>query len=158
MRRYIDIGQWNGECVSVFVRGMEICWAGNRVCSMPVRCKNEEYRRLAEEYDIHFIFDDHVPTLDFYTVPYVEIMAEDSLGGYIGTVGEMAGLDSLAPVCYISRERSCCLIGENIREWLERLDSWREGWTRTQDVAVFRSKEEAEAAYAFISWEELGLL
>ena len=39
--------------------------------------------------------------VDFYAVPRVDIMAVDSRGGYIGTVGGLTDIESEFPICYI---------------------------------------------------------
>ncbi|WP_245975473.1 hypothetical protein [Oceanobacillus chungangensis] len=74
---------------------------------MSVYHKNEEYQKYANDYDIQFIFDDDIPHLEFNTVPYVDIMAIDSNGGFIGTVGQQCDLESDAPICYINRDLEC---------------------------------------------------
>ena len=66
---------------------------GKTVYSMLVEDRDEEYQRYADEYDIHFIFDDKTVNIDFFTVPWIDIMAWDSEGGYIGTIGGTADID-----------------------------------------------------------------
>ena len=77
---YLDAAS-NG-CTAVYVKDAEVVPAGTTISSMPVKMKNREYQKYAEEYDICFIFDDHIPALPFYTVPWVDLMATDSRGGY----------------------------------------------------------------------------
>ena len=80
-RIYLDVTQWG--CTGLLIKDTEIVWAGTTVYPMPVRDKENPYSKMAEEYDIHFIFDDAVPKINFYTIPRVDIMAQDSDGGYI---------------------------------------------------------------------------
>ena len=74
-RVYIDMSQVDGSCVGVFVSGKEVVPVGTTAYSMPVEDRDEEYQRYADEYDIHFIFDDRMVNIDFFTVPWIDIMA-----------------------------------------------------------------------------------
>ena len=114
-KMYLDETETH-ECTSLFMRDVEIIHAGTTVYSMPVKEKNSEYEKFGNEYDIHFIFDDDIPHIDFYTIPQVDIMATDSLGGFIGTVGQISDLESDAPICYIDKERNCYLVAENAKD------------------------------------------
>lgn len=144
---YLDMTEAN--CTSVFVKDAKVIPAGTTVYSMQVKDKNEEYQRFAAEYDIHFIFDDNIPKPDFYTIPYVDIMAVDSCGGYIGTIGEMSGPESDAPICYINKNRSCFLLAENFKELTENPESWKTRLKPYDEIEFFRSKAEAREKYEF---------
>lgn len=109
---YLDMTQAT-MCIGAFVADAEVIPAGAVVSSMSVKHKNSEYERYAREYDIHFIFDDKVPAVDFYTIPMVEIIATDSAGGYIGSVGQATDLQKEIPICYIDRDKNCYLIARN---------------------------------------------
>ena len=102
---YLDTTQAN-MCISIYVNDAEVVQAGASVNVMSVKHKNSEYQKYAEEYDIHFIFADDVPKVDFYTVPMVDIFAVDSAGGYIGSVGQSADLEADIPICYIDAEKN----------------------------------------------------
>ena len=97
---YLDTTQSN-ICIGVFANGAEVVLAGTTVNAMAVKYKNGEYQRFAEEYDIHFIFEDNIPKIDFYAIPMVEIFAVDSSGGYIGSLGQPTDLQENIPICYI---------------------------------------------------------
>lgn len=146
---YLDITQAS-MCISVCVRDAEVILAGTTVSSMSVRQKNTEYQRFAEEYDIHFIFDDNVPKVDFYTVPMVEIFAEDSQGGYLGSLGQPVNLQEDIPICYMDKDRKCYLIAENGRDFLAKVSDWRSGMALCQEVEFFESKEDAQKKYEFL--------
>lgn len=150
---YVDQTK-NDGCVGYFVKGAELIPAGTTVSSMPVREKNDEYRRYAEEYDIHFIFDDHVPVIDFYTVPWVDIMAEDSDGGLIGMIGQNCDLESGAPVCYISRDRRCYQIAENGAAFLEKVREWKNHMTVCNEVVFYPSRKDAGRKLEFFAVKE----
>lgn len=148
MKKYIDQEEWN--CTGVFVKGVEITAAGNTIHSMQIKDKNDEYQKIAEKYDIHFIFDDHIPKLDFYTIPYIDIMATDSFGGYIGTIGGTSGFESREPVCYISKEKQCYVAADNFNVFMQHLDSWKNQMTAEETVAFYKTKSDAKAANDFL--------
>lgn len=146
---YMDMTKPGNEVVGVFVQGAELVPAGTTIYSMPVTEKNEEYRRFAEEYDIHFIFDDNIPQVDFYAVPWIDIMAVDSRGGMIGTLGRCSDLESDAAICYIDKDRKCYRVAENGKEFLEHVRGWRERMERCEDVVIYACGEEAERELEF---------
>ena len=141
------------ECTSVWLKDAEVIWAGATIYSMPVKHKNQEYQRFADEYDIHFIFDDNIPALDFYTVPLVEIFAVDSNGGYLGSVGEGIDLDGNAPICYIDKEHNCYLIVNKSKDFLNHVANWKACLTPYKEVEFFSSKEEAMKKYEFLDYK-----
>lgn len=142
-------------CLSVFVNDAEVILAGATCSSMSVRHRNSEYQRYADEYDIHFIFDDNVPALDFYTIPQVDIFATDSNGGYIGSLGKAVCFESDAPICYIDRNKNCFLITNNGTDFLENVKQWKELLIPCPEVEFFKSKEEAEQKYEFLDRGEI---
>lgn len=141
-RLYLDATTLT-DCMSVIIKDTEVIWAGTTVYSMPVKCKNAEYQRYAQEYDIHFIFDDNIPQIDFYTIPRVDIMATDSRGGYIGTIGEQCDLGSEAPVCYIDRTRKCFLLGKCGKDFLQKISTWQDNLEAYEGIMFYESKEAA---------------
>ena len=145
---YIDKNEMPGA-TSIWMRDVEIKWAGVVVCSMSVKDKDEKYQQYEEQYDIQFIFDDKQPDIDFYTVPMVEIFARDSIGGYIGTVGENVDYESTAPICYISKNKECFLIAESFKCLISEPDNWKEKMTPYYEVKIFSSKKEAENNFEF---------
>lgn len=80
-KMYLDMTQYSN--VNVLLDEFELIPVGTTIHSMSVVDKNAEYEKLAKEYDVHFIFDDNVPTVDVYTIPFVDIMAVDSCNGYM---------------------------------------------------------------------------
>lgn len=146
---YLDRTKFTGAiCVNLI--DTEVIPAGTTIFSMSVHDKNNEYQKYANDYDIQFIFDDDIPHLEFYTVPFVEIMAKDSKGGFIGTVGQQCDLDSDAPICYISRDLECLIISENGKEFLSNRESWHDNLKPYDKITVYRSKAEAEMELEFI--------
>ena len=146
---YLDMTQAN-MCIGVFVKDTEVIPAGTTVNTMSVKHKNDEYQRFADEYDIHFIFDDNVPRIDFYTVPMVDIFAVDSAGGYIGSVGQATDLQKDTPICYIDKYKRCYLIAENGEEFLKKVNWWKERLIHYPDIEFFGSLEAASEGYEFL--------
>ncbi|MBU9728743.1 hypothetical protein [Diplocloster modestus] len=138
------------SCTAVYMRDTEIIQAGTTIYSMPVKDKNAEYQKFADKYDIHFIFEDSLPEIDFYTIPRVDIMAVDSCGGYIGTIGEICDLKSDAPICYLDRNRNCYLIAENGKDFLKTVNSWKTQLKPYDEVIFYHSKEEAKKNHEFL--------
>lgn len=140
----------NMGCSSVFVKDAEVIPAGTTVSSMSIKNKNEEYQKYGDEYDIHFIFDDNIPEIDFYTIPQVDIFAADSKGGFFGAVGGVTDIDSAWPVCYIDGNRRCFIIADNMRSFLKASSCWRKNMVQDKKIIFFPSKKEAEKEYEFI--------
>ena len=146
---YLDMTQ--NPCTSVFVKDTTIIPAGTTIYSMPVKDKNDEYNSLADKYDIHFIFNDHIPKIDFYSVPQIDIMATDSLGGFLGTLGEVTDLDSKAQICYIDHNKKCFIIASDFKDLLNNLSNWKEKAIPCEEIILYNSKEEAMKNRKFIN-------
>lgn len=147
---YVDRTELNGGAIFVNSKDTEFILAGTSIYSMSVYHKNEEYQKYADDYDIHFIFDDDIPHLEFYTVPYVEVIAKDSQGGFIGTVGQQCHVKRDAPFCYINRYLECLIISENEGDFLSNIGLWQDNLKPYDKITVYRSKAEAEMELEFI--------
>lgn len=143
------------SCMSVFVKDAELIKAGTTIYAMQVKDKNSEYQRYAAEYDIHFIFKDNVPAIEFYTIPQVDIFAVDSEGGFIGSVGALTDFESDASICYIDKNKKCYLIANDGREFLKNVEQWKSKLVPFQEIEMFASKEDAESKYEFLDRTEL---
>ena len=113
--------------------------------------KNETYQQYADDYDIHFIFDDDIPKLSLYTVPQVDVFAIDSEGGLIGTVGSFTDLQGDLPICYINKNKECFLIANSGKEFLETTSNWKSNLKPYNGVVFYESKLEAEKELRFIN-------
>lgn len=149
---YYDISE-EAACIGIIAGDpdTEVIFAGTAVHSMPVGYKNTEYQRYADEYDIHFIFDDFVPYIDFYTVPYVRILAVDSCGGYLG---ELCCGKGEGPACYISREKKVFLAAQSLQELWNNPVQWQERLVPCNRIALYPSKAAAEKELNFIKFPE----
>lgn len=144
-----------GGCVSIYVKDAEVIPAGVSIYTMPVSAKNEEYERYAREYDIHFIFDDSVPEIDFYAVPRIDVFAADSKGGFIATIGENSDFQSESDICYIDKDRDVYLVAESGRKFLENVSGWQKDMKMSQLVKIYASQAEARQELEFIRADQL---
>ena len=151
---YLDMNKLADDCCAVFAvdtagTESELIPAGTTAFSMPVSCRNAEYQKWAEEYDIHFIFDDNYVTVDFYTIPHIVIFAADGQNGYLAAIGEDCGPDSDAPICYIDGNRNCFMAAGNFKDLMDKRIVWKTQLQPCDKVLLFRSKEEAQKEYEF---------
>ena len=151
---YIDKNEMPGA-TSLWMKDVEIEWAGVMVYSMSVKDKDENYQRYEEQYDIQFIFDDKQPNIDFYTVPMVEIFALDSEGGYIGSVGESVDYESTAPICYISKNKECFLIADSFKCFINNPENWKQMLVPYGEIEIFSSREDAKKKFDFFDIKEI---
>lgn len=145
----------NTSAIGFVQKDVKVLQAGTTVYSMPVEEKNEEYQRFADEYDIHFIFDDVPVMVDFYAVPRIDIFATDRYGGYIGTVGGLTDSESSFPICYIDKERNVFQLASNFTDFLEKCPTWKEALKPCNSVELFSSKADAMNAHEFVAEGEL---
>ena len=156
MKKYVDKNTLSGA-TSIWMKDAEIVWTGVVIDSMGVKCKNDTYKSFANKYDIHFIFDDKKPAVDYYTVPMVGVFAIDSDGGYIASVGELTFLGSKAPICYISRNKECFLIADNFSNLINSPKDWKEHIKPYDGIKIFSSMEEAKNKYEFLDVSEFDI-
>ena len=140
---YYDISDSDGP-TAIFSTEAEYIPAGAVVNAMPIRHKQEVFRRFSEALDIHFIFEDRIPWVDFYSVPYLEIIATDAEGGWIGTLGEDA------PVVYIDADRKCWKIADNLHLFLTVTPGWKRSMTPCDMLKIYPSMEAAKEELEFI--------
>ncbi len=156
---YFDITKNNTSAASIGIIGSdadaEAIPAGAVLSSMSIKDKNDEYQRLADEYDIQCIFDDNIPQIDFYTIPCVDIIATDSRGGFIGSVANVWDMEGDAPICYIAPDRECFLIASNAAEFLENAAVWQMNMKPYDGITIFSSKEEAESQLDFVTIDDI---
>lgn len=148
-KAYFDITEFN-ECIGIIVPDREVVFTGTTIHSMSVTEKDKEYERFAQDYDVHFIFEDDIPVLPFYTVPAVDLLAKDSAGGWIGTVFVQSDSETAEPVCYIPPDRECFLIAKSIEEFVKTADSWKSHLKPYHQITFYSSRSDAEQELEFI--------
>lgn len=157
MTQYLDMTQVKGCFGVIPENGETIVLTGVSVYSMPLSVKRDEgeaYKDFARKYGVHFIFDDCIPEINFYTVPKIEIGATDKNGGFIASVGEPFSLRDSVPLVYISTDRKAYLITEDSSEFLSIASEWKEKLTPYDGVALYASKEDALKDYSIIDFEQ----
>ena len=157
MTQYLDMTQAKGCFGIIPENGETLVLTGVSVYSMPLSVKQKEseaYENFARKYGVHFIFDDCIPKIDFYTVPKIEVAASDNNGGFIASVGELFSLRDPVPLVYISSDRKTYLITEDSSEFLSIVSEWKGKLTPYDGIALYASKEDARKDYPIIDFEQ----
>lgn len=138
---YVDMTRYSNQAVGIWAKDHETVPCGTSIWYMDSeKVKKEEYDKF-KEYDINFIFDDYVPEAPFYTVPYTELIAKDSKGGWFGILNEK--------VCYFSSKLECFDIAESLDKFIENAKNWRSSLVFCSDVKIYESKAAAEKEIKF---------
>lgn len=145
----------NHKCIGIFIRDTQVIRAGTTINAMPISDKNEQYKQIAEDYDLHFIFEDQIPNINFYTIPQIDIIATDSNGGYIGTIGQFTDLSAPNPICYIDANQNAYLIATNMQNLLQNLATWKNNLTPYKKITFYKSKTQAQQQLEFITIQDL---
>lgn len=145
---YVDLKANGGAgAVGFFTSKGKVIFCGSEVYAMDKSEKSAEYEMFAKENDIHFLFDDFIPEIPFYTVPYTSVAALTSDGGFIASVGKPFDLYDKMEIVYITKDRKCFLITEDSTKFLSAAPHWREHLTPYDKIEFFDSKADAEKAY-----------
>ncbi|MCQ4795246.1 hypothetical protein NE604_06280 [Anaerofustis stercorihominis] len=157
---YVDMTGINGGFGIAADDDTEVLMSGVIIESMPKEERDEnkkEYIRYKDKYDIHFIFDDDIPSIDFFTIPEFYLIAADSDGGYIGGIGLDFELWSRNPIYYISKELKCYLINKSSKRFMKSPKDWKSSLTPYDKITIYKSKAEAEKYVDFLDInDELG--
>lgn len=148
---YLDMTDPANSCMSIVLEGVKIIQAGTTIYAMPVSEKNLEYDEIAEKGDIHFIFDDNVPKVNFYAVPRVDVFATVSDGGYLATYGEITDIESHSRILYISKDGEVRIAAPHLRKLISQKKSWKNNMQKTKMVKLYASKEEAMQTLPFFN-------
>lgn len=150
---YWDVTERPGS-IGIIGQDIEMIPAGATVSAMSIREKNTDYQIFADQHDIRFIFDDDIPSIDFYPVPRVDVFATDSAGGLLGTVGETIDLNAATPICHIDQSGTCSWVADSLSELLKLLASgrsWKTAMAPYCGVVFYKSIQDARQALDFIS-------
>ncbi len=146
MTHYYDLSKLSG-CVGIIADpGDRVVCTGTQIHTEPGEYQQLELtRKLAEENDFHFWFDEG-PKLAIYTVPKTELGGYDSKGGFFAGCMDFT-LREKEPMYYIDAQRRCWLITTDSGEFLTMGASWREKLVPTDAIEVFDSYEQARTRY-----------
>lgn len=149
-KRYVDMADWGfGAILST---EYEIIPAGTRIYAMPVNEKHAEYDRFAQQYDVHFIFEDAVPAAAFYAVPRIDVFAHDSRGGFFASCEGCPDIASEHPVCYITEDKQIYRAAQNLKALIDMLkdgQDWRARMSPMDGIHLYPAKEDAQRALDF---------
>lgn len=157
MIQYMDMTKAEGCFGVIPENGETIVFTGVSINSMPISVKRKEgklYADFAEKYGIHFIFDDDIPDINFYSVPRLDIGAKDDAGGFIASVIEPFSLSDPISLVYISQDRHCYLITKDATEFLSIVSEWKSRLVPFDGVMLYASKEKAKQEYEIIDFEK----
>jgi hypothetical protein len=153
MALYMDFSGTEGA-IGYISDGEPVIPVGVSINAMPMSIKKKEcelYQQFAKRNDVHFLFEDNIPTVDFYAVPWVDVAATDSNGGYIASVGESFSLSDSMPLIYISAKRECFLITRDSMQFLSIASVWKKHLMPYKDVTLYPSKEAAMEDFPIIN-------
>jgi len=140
---------------SFVLKNMKPVPAGTSIFSMPATEKNSKWKSFADKYDIHFIFDEAIPEIDFYAVPQFHIMATDSNGGLIGIIGGKDSFNTHLPIGYVSPCRECFLVSSSGISFLENINQWKQLLKPYNALMLFNSKEMAKKEKSFLDLKQV---
>lgn len=146
---YFDFSE-SSEAIGIIKENALVLPAGASVYAMPLKDKNGAYKRIETDCDVHFIFEDNVPEIDFYAVPFINIFAHDSSAGMLASVGGIADFESDQKIIYISSDRSIYLAADNGQEFLKNIAFWKENLKPFLSVELFPDINKAKERYSFI--------
>ena len=151
MRIYYDYEQFRQDDgpVGLFLMDAEAAPAGTEIYVMPVKDKNEEYDRIAKKTGIHFIFDDHVPEIPFYAVPYLCIFATDDRDGFFACK-HIPDFAYEEPVYYIPGRKKVYQVADSLEELINGDKNWRENLRQARKIRLYASREAAERNQPFV--------
>lgn len=149
MAIYMDFSGTEGA-IGYISDGEPVIPVGVSINAMPMSIKKKEwelYQQFAKDNDVYFLFEDNIPTVDFYAVPRVDIVATDSAGGLIASVGEVFSLSESVPLIYISPKKTCFLITSDSTQFLSIASQWKKHLAPYDGVTLYPSKEAAMADF-----------
>lgn len=63
----------------------------------------------------------------------------------------MTDLESDSPICYINKNKKCFFLANNMKEFIESIDNWKNNLKPYTEVVFYESKLEAEKELRFIN-------
>lgn len=149
---YYDMNDITVGAVGVFLRDAKVMPAGVTMACEPAVARQDAnvmqaYARFAEK-DVHFIFQDDLPAIDFYSVPRVDVFARTT-DGLLATVGESSDAEGEAPIVLIDHKKHVYRAAKTMMDLLTSTN-WKDGVGEERDVRIFPNREAAEAELEFI--------
>lgn len=149
---YYDMNDITAGAIGVFMRDTKVLPAGVTISSESAAARQDAtvMRAFAQfaRKDVHFIFRDEEPEIDFYAVPRLDVFARTS-EGLLATLGESSDPEGGAPIVLIDREMNVRRAARNMMDLLTSTN-WKDGVGEERDVKLYSSREAAEAELEFI--------
>lgn len=150
---YLDAGSLDGGTVPIFSSSVEVIFAGTTCCLSPIQDRDSDnYRSIAASGDVAFLFEGDEVHPDFYAVPRLDLFAVTADGGWLGTLGGLAG-DRDLPICYVNSSNKVFQAAGDLESFLDLLKSgrdWRSRLTPCRELRLYPSQEAAAQELPFV--------
>lgn len=149
---YYDMNDITAGAVGVFMRDAKVLPAGVTVSAESAKARQDAavmqaYAQFAEK-DVHFIFRDDVPEINFYSVPRLDVFARTA-DGLLATLCDSSDAEGEAPIVLISHDLHAYRAAKNMMDLLTSTN-WKDGVGEETEVKLFASRGAAEAELEFI--------
>ena len=145
---YYDMNDITAGAVGIFLRDARVMPAGVTICAMPVQEKGEAgYAEFASK-DVHFIFEDEQPEIDFYALPRLDVFARTA-NGLLATLGESSDVEGEAPIVLIDAQKNVFRAARNMMDLLTSTN-WKDGVAPETEVRLYDDRAAAEADAEFV--------
>lgn len=146
---YYDMNDITAGAVGVFLRDAKVMPAGVTLCVFPEQEKGEAgYAEFAQK-DVHFIFSDDVPEIDFYSLPRLDVFARTEMG-LLATLGESSDAEGEAPIVLIDGGKNVFRAAKNMMDLLTSTN-WKDGICEENEVKLYADRNAAMAENEFIA-------
>lgn len=145
---YYDMNDIGVGAVGVFLRDAKVMPAGVTVTAAPVRERGEAAYAEYAQKDVHFIFSDDVPAIDFYPLPRLDVFARTA-DGLLATLGESSDVDGEAPIVLIDSEKRVYRAAKHMMDLLTS-SNWKDGICSETGVKLYADRAAAEAENEFV--------
>ena len=126
--------------------------SGINISSLEFSQYDKDYlRKISLDSDIEFILEKGIKDICFYAVPYVDVFAFDSKGGWYAAENEILEYDS--NIIYIAPDREVYKTGMNFGTFINEISNISESYTEftgkmrygaeKSDINIFESIETA---------------
>lgn len=149
-RKYYDYKLFrhkNGPGI-VYAPDAELAPAGTEIYAMPMKDKTDEYESVSKKTGIHFIFEDEIPMIPFYSVPYLCVFATDGGDGCFAC-RQIPDISMEEPVYYIPGKKKIYRVAESLEELISNGHKWQDNLRQTKRIKIYDSRAAAEKNECF---------
>lgn len=145
---YVDAVENNSLGIFIKDKNKKVMFAGTIIRRLDNKEKNHEIIKNAKENHINYIFEDTIISVDFYSVPRLNIFAFDDTG-YYGVTGD-SFIQGNEPVYYVDHHRECFKYANNLRDFIENMGQQKDHLEKVTDISFYDSKEQAKQELNFL--------